>query len=146
MMPSEENQKPWEYASSFSSFSSPTPCGMFLAFRKTTCLLLTTQVIFVVLVSSLPVRLSVTSLAWKLFGPEWENSLLLQDSNSPRDFWNVPVPSNSAGVECGWMNACSRRHDHVSLFALGDPLGQVWHESRGMALLPEGQSLNILWW
>lgn len=136
MMPSEENQKPWEYASRFSSVPSPDPCGMFLAFRKTTCLLLTTQVTFVMLVSSLPVRLSVTSLPWKLFGPEWENSLLLQGSKSTRDFWNVPVPRNSAGAECGWRNACSRRHDCVSLFALGDSPGQVWQWKQRNGLAP----------
>uniref|UniRef100_A0A9L0J5L6 Glutaredoxin-1 n=1 Tax=Equus asinus TaxID=9793 RepID=A0A9L0J5L6_EQUAS len=44
--------------------------GMFLVSRERSFLLLTTQVTHLVLVSSLPVSLCVTPLAWRLSGPQ----------------------------------------------------------------------------
>lgn len=76
----------------------------------------------IVLVSSLPVNFSVTPLAWKLSGSQWENCLLLQNSKSPLDFWNVPVPSSREGTWV-WLewNAFSRCNDCVRVACLGCP-------------------------
>lgn len=76
----------------------------------------------IVLVSSLPVSFSVTPLAWKLSGPQWENCLLLQNSKSPLDFWNVPVPSIREGTWV-WLelNAFSKYNDCVRVACLGCP-------------------------
>lgn len=86
--------------------------------QERTCLLLITQVTSVVLVSSLPVRLSVTSWAWKL----GQSGRIPSSSRVPKayGFLECALTTQWAGAECDWMDAFNRRHDCISLFALGD--------------------------
>lgn len=121
-MPSEESQKLWKYSCRLLSFTSPAPSGMFLVFWERTCLLLTTQGTRIVVVSSLPVSLSVTSLAWNLPEPRWKDFLLSPPSKSHLETWNMPYLAAGREPEVDSRWTCSAGRMTVSAWlTLGHP-------------------------
>lgn len=96
--------------------TSPAPSSMFLVFWGRTRLLLTPQGVCTALVSSLPVSLSATPLAWNLSEPQWK------DSRNPLESWNAPylAAGRQPELDSRWMHSAGRVTMSVR-WALGDP-------------------------